>query len=124
MDKLNSLYKIQVDWSNGFRVTHVDRPTGRKAPPLHSGTKGNEVNNQLKTIHYTNHRSAAFSNYSKPRKSDSFKARGGSRFLSNISVQSNFRIKIIFELLTCPCKQIINLAVHVCHIAEINSEMS
>ena len=51
------------------------------------------------------------------------KARGGSRFLSNILVQSNFNIKIIFELLTCPCKQFIKFAVHVCRIAEINSQI-
>ena len=38
--------------------------------------------------------------------------------------QSNFHVKIIFELLTCPCKQFIKLAVHVCRIAEINLQMS
>ena len=54
----------------------------------------------------------------------SFKARGGSRFLGHILPQSNFHVKIIFELLTCPCKQFIKLAVHVCRIAEINLQMS
>ena len=53
-----------------------------------------------------------------------FKARGGSRFLGHILPQSNFHVKIIFELLTCPCKQFIKLAVHVCRIAEINLQMS
>ena len=52
------------------------------------------------------------------------KARGGSRFLGHILPQSNFHVKIIFELLTCPCKQFIKLAVHVCRIAEINLQMS
>ena len=56
-------------------------------------------------------------------KSD-IKARGGSRFLGHILPQSNFHVKIIFELLTCPCKQFIKLAVHVCRIAEINLQMS
>ena len=54
----------------------------------------------------------------------SIKARGGSRFLGHILPQSNFHVKIIFELLTCPCKQFIKLAVHVCRIAEINLQMS
>ena len=52
------------------------------------------------------------------------KARGGSRLLGHILPQSNFHVKIIFELLTCPCKQFIKLAVHVCRIAEINLQMS
>ena len=62
--------------------------------------------------------------HSKPSFRFTFKARGGSRFLGHILPQSNFHVKIIFELLTCPCKQFIKLAVHVCRIAEINLQMS
>ena len=57
-------------------------------------------------------------------KGERVKARGGSRLFGHILPQSNFHVKIIFELLTCPCKQFIKLAVHVCRIAEINLQMS
>ena len=69
---------------------------------------------------------SAYRNYLCKQKYEAkiIKARGGSRFLGHILPQSNFHVKIIFELLTCPCKQFIKLAVHVCRIAEINLQMS